>query len=242
MIPARRKDTEYEKPLSNAFGSDDLDALLPARRKDAENEKPVLNVGEDKLKLDPLSDRIVTILKDGKVINFDLLIKLLDDPLLSADRVLQTLPSVGLLVQGNWTVLSEILYPEKSLSGTNGVPADLMCRARDYVVRSGGRTDFACETFDFKPPDCLFTLSSSSNCRAASPWIGHASPSSRKYRPTRCSKLCKAWPATRSRPVGNCCWRPIVNSSRTTPGTRNGKSFTGAPKRPSSTNWRRPIT
>lgn len=60
--------------------------------------------------------------------------KLLNDDTISADKVLRTLPSVGILVQGNWTVLSEILYPAGSISGTNGVPAELMCRARDYIV------------------------------------------------------------------------------------------------------------
>lgn len=95
-------------------------------------------VSMDKLRLYSLSDQIQTILKDGKVIGFDLLLQLLGPEAATTnahERVLQTLPSVGLLVQGNWTVLSEILYPTGTLSGTNGVPADLMCRARDYVVR-----------------------------------------------------------------------------------------------------------
>lgn len=61
--------------------------------------------------------------------------ELLNDKTLSTEKVIRALPSVGILVQGNWIVLSEILYPPESMSGLHGVPADLMCRARDYVVR-----------------------------------------------------------------------------------------------------------
>lgn len=53
---------------------------------------------------------------------------------LTADNLLKTLPKVAVLVQGNWIVKSEILYPAGTFSAVSGVPADLMCRARDYVV------------------------------------------------------------------------------------------------------------
>lgn len=52
----------------------------------------------------------------------------------NADSLLKTLPKVAVLVQGNWIVKSEILYPQGTFSGVSGVPADIMCRARDYVV------------------------------------------------------------------------------------------------------------
>lgn len=52
----------------------------------------------------------------------------------TADNLLRTLPKVAVLVQGNWIVKSEILYPTGTFSAISGVPADLMCRARDYVV------------------------------------------------------------------------------------------------------------
>lgn len=60
--------------------------------------------------------------------------ELINDNTISAERVLCALPSVGTLVQGNWTVLSEKLYPKDFFSGTNGVPDKLMCDARDYIV------------------------------------------------------------------------------------------------------------
>lgn len=38
------------------------------------------------------------------------------------------------MIRGNWVVQSECLYPEKTWSTLNGVPAEFMCRARDYIV------------------------------------------------------------------------------------------------------------
>lgn len=51
-------------------------------------------------------------------------------------QVLRTLPLVGVLLHGNWVAQSEVLYPPKSVSNTNGVPDELMVRARDYIVSS----------------------------------------------------------------------------------------------------------
>lgn len=65
---------------------------------------------------------------------FDRLMELISDSAITAEKVLRTLPSVGMLVKGNWIVLSEILYPAESVSSIHGVPAELMCRARDYIV------------------------------------------------------------------------------------------------------------
>ncbi|XP_026676146.1 uncharacterized protein LOC103504907 isoform X1 [Diaphorina citri] len=39
-----------------------------------------------------------------------------------------------MLVHGNWIVKSDVLYPKESASGTCGVPAEVMCRTRDYMV------------------------------------------------------------------------------------------------------------
>lgn len=110
-----------------------------------------------KLKQLSLSDQIRVVLTDGKicitlvcqilirfsakVVRFDQLMDILSDKsmdkTITAEKVLRTLPSVGLLVKGNWIVLSEILYPADSVSSIHGVPAEYMCRARDYVVRCG---------------------------------------------------------------------------------------------------------
>lgn len=49
-------------------------------------------------------------------------------------QILRTLQAEGVLLQGNWVSQSEKLYLPDSVSGTNGVPAQLMCRARDYIL------------------------------------------------------------------------------------------------------------
>lgn len=69
-----------------------------------------------------------------KFLSFHQIMTLVSDPLLNAEKVLRTLPSAGILVRGNWTIQSEILYPVGSVSSLHGVPAELMCRARDYIL------------------------------------------------------------------------------------------------------------
>jgi hypothetical protein len=55
---------------------------------------------------------------------------------------LKSLQQVAELVQGNWVVKSEILYPsgEKDktvkLCGISGIHPDIISKARDYVVNS----------------------------------------------------------------------------------------------------------
>lgn len=58
----------------------------------------------------------------------------MDKKLHSKDKILQALTTVGVLLRGNWAIQSDVLYPEKSWSALNGVPAEYMCRARDYIV------------------------------------------------------------------------------------------------------------
>lgn len=58
-----------------------------------------------------------------------------DRELHSKDKILQALSTIGVLLRGNWVIQSDVLYPEKSWSRLNGVPAEFMCSARDYIVR-----------------------------------------------------------------------------------------------------------
>lgn len=48
--------------------------------------------------------------------------------------ILKYLQQVAVLVQGNWIINSELIYPKDTKSHQNGIPAELMCRARDFVV------------------------------------------------------------------------------------------------------------
>ncbi|XP_046434303.1 DNA-directed RNA polymerase III subunit RPC5 [Neodiprion fabricii] len=81
----------------------------------------------------PLLDQIRIFVKDAKVMAFSQLRILLSsghDPA----TVLKYLQQVAVLVQGNWIVNSELVYPKDTVSAHNGIPSDLMCRARDYVL------------------------------------------------------------------------------------------------------------
>ncbi|VEN48219.1 unnamed protein product [Callosobruchus maculatus] len=83
----------------------------------------------------PVLEQCRLLLKDAQIIQFQQLLMLLaGGEGLTAEILLRTLPVVAVLVRGNWVVKSEVLYPANTFSSTSGVPAELMCRARDYVL------------------------------------------------------------------------------------------------------------
>lgn len=53
--------------------------------------------------------------------------------------ILKYLQQVAVLVQGNWIVSSELLFPKDYVSNHNAAPSELMCNARDYVVSKKGK-------------------------------------------------------------------------------------------------------
>lgn len=81
----------------------------------------------------PLSEMVQTVLKEVKVITFGQLCGLLAG---TGDTVklLRSVQQCAVLVQGNWVVRSDIVYPKDTVSEQNGVPAELMIRARDYIL------------------------------------------------------------------------------------------------------------
>lgn len=60
--------------------------------------------------------------------------EMLSDPQLSIEKVLRNLTIVGVMLRGNWTLQSEVLYPSEFISANNGVTSELMCRGRDYIL------------------------------------------------------------------------------------------------------------
>ncbi|KAJ8929805.1 hypothetical protein NQ314_017402 [Rhamnusium bicolor] len=85
----------------------------------------------------PILKQCRLLLKDAQIIQFQQLFMLLaGGEGLTADVLLKTLPKVAVIVRGNWVVKSDVLYPSNTFSAISGVPAELMCRARDYVVSS----------------------------------------------------------------------------------------------------------
>ncbi|XP_037818813.1 DNA-directed RNA polymerase III subunit RPC5 isoform X2 [Lucilia sericata] len=125
---------KYVEKLLPAEGQDQgIDAVLPARV-----------ISKAKLKSMNLMEQLKVILKDAKMLSFDDIMDILQesiDPKITAERVLRTLPQVGILIHGNWVPQSEILYPNETLSNANGVKSELMIRARDYVLFRFSRTN-----------------------------------------------------------------------------------------------------
>ncbi|OAD60047.1 DNA-directed RNA polymerase III subunit RPC5 [Eufriesea mexicana] len=89
----------------------------------------------------PLLDQVKILMKDAKVISFAQLRSILS-PDQETSAILKYLQQVAVLVQGNWVVNSELLYPKDSISSDNGIPAELMCRARDYILLSFTEHEF----------------------------------------------------------------------------------------------------
>lgn len=78
----------------------------------------------------PLLDQLRIIMKHVKVIAFATLCEFLS-PEHDQRTVLKYMQQVAVLVQGNWVVNSELIYP--SLSVQSGI-SELMCKARDYIL------------------------------------------------------------------------------------------------------------
>ncbi|XP_015281688.1 PREDICTED: DNA-directed RNA polymerase III subunit RPC5 [Gekko japonicus] len=101
-----------------------------------EKQKPVApsNVlSMAQLRMLPLADQIKILMKNVKVIPFANLMSLLTsgtDP----TAVLRCIQQVAMLVQGNWVVKSDVLYPKETSSPHSGVPAEVLCRGRDFVM------------------------------------------------------------------------------------------------------------
>ncbi|XP_071444238.1 DNA-directed RNA polymerase III subunit RPC5-like [Hetaerina americana] len=87
----------------------------------------------DKMKTLLIPDQVKMLLRSAKIINFSKLLSLLGQEK-EAVNVLRFMQAVAVLINGNWVVKSDIIYPKDSESSFNGVPAELMCRARDYVL------------------------------------------------------------------------------------------------------------
>ncbi|KAK1162850.1 DNA-directed RNA polymerase III subunit RPC5-like [Acipenser oxyrinchus oxyrinchus] len=81
----------------------------------------------------PLGDQVRTLMKNVKVMPFANLMSFLS-PGTDSTAVLRCIQQVAMLVQGNWVIKSDVLYPKDSCSPHSGVPAEVLCRGRDYVM------------------------------------------------------------------------------------------------------------
>uniref|UniRef100_A0A8D0G9Y4 RNA polymerase III subunit E n=1 Tax=Sphenodon punctatus TaxID=8508 RepID=A0A8D0G9Y4_SPHPU len=81
----------------------------------------------------PLADQIKILMKNVKVMPFANLLSLLASGT-DSTAVLRCIQQVAMLVQGNWVVKSDVLYPKDTASPHSGVPAEVLCRGRDFVM------------------------------------------------------------------------------------------------------------
>ncbi|NXW45565.1 RPC5 polymerase, partial [Nyctiprogne leucopyga] len=115
--------------------SEYLMMLMPASVEE-EKDKPVApsNVlSMAQLRTLPLADQIKILMKNVKVMPFANLMSLLGSGT-DSTAVLRCIQQVAMLVQGNWVVKSDVLYPKDTSSPHSGVPAEVLCRGRDFVM------------------------------------------------------------------------------------------------------------
>ncbi|KAM4698401.1 DNA-directed RNA polymerase III subunit RPC5 [Rhinophrynus dorsalis] len=111
-------------------------AMLMPPNVEEEKEKPVApsNVlSMAQLRMLPLADQIKILMKNVKVIPFANLMGLMAAGTESI-AVLRCIQQVAMLVQGNWVVKSDVIYPKESSSPHSGVSAEVLCRGRDFVM------------------------------------------------------------------------------------------------------------
>ncbi|KAK1130022.1 hypothetical protein K0M31_019707 [Melipona bicolor] len=118
-----------------------LDLLVPKVKEESVSDFANSTSSLNYIRSLPLLDQIKTFMKDAKVISFAQLRSILS-PDQEIAAILKYLQQVAVLVQGNWVVSSELLYPKDTISSYNGIPAELMCRARDYVLLSFTEHEF----------------------------------------------------------------------------------------------------
>uniref|UniRef100_A0A8D8RXJ9 DNA-directed RNA polymerase III subunit RPC5 n=2 Tax=Cacopsylla melanoneura TaxID=428564 RepID=A0A8D8RXJ9_9HEMI len=83
----------------------------------------------------PLTEQIRQLLKDVKIISTPRLKSFLSLTSPGEESEMKKfLQQHALLVHGNWVVKSDVLFPKESASPFSGVPGDVMCTARDYLV------------------------------------------------------------------------------------------------------------
>uniref|UniRef100_A0A182P6C8 DNA-directed RNA polymerase III subunit RPC5 n=1 Tax=Anopheles epiroticus TaxID=199890 RepID=A0A182P6C8_9DIPT len=116
--------SEYMEMLISKEKTDrNIDSLLPSKV-----------VCMHKLIQLSLEEQLKVILTDAKVITSQQIYELLPNRTLPPEKLRRVLMQVGWLIRGNWVAQAEYVYPDGSVSGTNGVGAEQMRNARDYIL------------------------------------------------------------------------------------------------------------
>ncbi|XP_042899644.1 DNA-directed RNA polymerase III subunit RPC5 isoform X2 [Parasteatoda tepidariorum] len=83
----------------------------------------------------PLSDQMKSILINGQLLTYPMLVKRLKStPNINDASVELQLNQLAVLVRGCWAVKSELLYDEKYISPYTGFPRNVLINARDYML------------------------------------------------------------------------------------------------------------
>lgn len=104
------------------------------KREDNANLDSIGPLSKQQIRKLPLLDQIKVILRDAKILSYSNLKRMLTDTQLTDEKILRHLLICGLMVRGNWTLQSDVLFPESYVSFKGGVPGELMSRGRDYMI------------------------------------------------------------------------------------------------------------
>lgn len=92
----------------------------------------------NKIKSYPLENKIKIILFNTKMVSTKMLIDLLHKCGVSTNEsvttILTYLRTIAILVRGNWTIKSEELYPDNTISAHFGLTFEVMRFLRDYII------------------------------------------------------------------------------------------------------------
>ncbi|CAG0880164.1 unnamed protein product [Darwinula stevensoni] len=117
---------EYLKHLTPSEGSEESPVDNAAHGRSLENLPRKL------LQMLPISNRVEALMRNAKLLPFKGVLSLVGTG--EVISTLKALQGCSVLVQGNWVLRSDILYPKDTISAKSGIPSDLMCRARDYLL------------------------------------------------------------------------------------------------------------
>lgn len=83
-------------------------------------------------------EKLTYVIFLAKIISTTMLMNLLhkcDASEESVMNVLTYLQTIAVMVRGNWTIKSEVLYPDNTISAHFGLTFEVMRLLRDYIVR-----------------------------------------------------------------------------------------------------------
>ncbi|KAH9365302.1 hypothetical protein HPB48_018296 [Haemaphysalis longicornis] len=127
------EDRPDEDAATRSYSAGELAAASDTSKANAKKATSTQEMSIHALNKLPLQDQIKAILLSAKVVTLAKLMTLLP-PKVDVVAVLRQLQQVAMLVRGCWVVKSDVLYPKDTFSPKSGVPAEIMGRARDFLM------------------------------------------------------------------------------------------------------------